>query len=747
MRPAALIALAALGLGCARSLEVTLPPVVSAPPAPDPSGTLRAGFGRADLTPPPGLPLAGNGFEGRQARGWRHRLYVRALVLEDARGERLAIAVADLPHVSPLLQRFAAQRLRRRTGIGADRLILSATHTHSAPASFYEARSYNEQSAALPGFDSAWTEVVVAGIAQAVEDAAHALVPARVGWAIDTVPAAARLVRNRSIEAFLLNPDRLTATRSTDTAALRFEATDRTWTLLRVDRCDGPCRPWGAFSIFAIHGTGNPPANDLADGDIHAIVERRLERHVERLAGLVPSDPGACPPVTDGAASTAGAGCAFRSAAFHLFANGAEGDVSPFHDAGTRCGEEEPDRKPGEVRLAFRAGRRPGGPRAPLPPEEWRFPSLAAVEGCRERARLSAERIGGALGDFAEGLFDRAGFELSHNVTLARAFVTLDTQRPDAPDTLCPPASGTANFGGAEDGRTRLFRWRFFGLIPSGIEEGGAAAKPRPSGCHGAKQIGLGPFQALFTGRGGLPTVLQLGAYRVGDVVLGAVPGEVTTEGGMRIKAALARAGTGASHAAIIGLANGYVQYIPTAEEYAWQAYEGGSGLYGPNTAAVVTGVLERLARSLADGTPLVMVDSIPAWLGAAHSYLPAARISPAPPRAILSASCRDGVFRAEWLDEPPGNLLPAPGPVLQIQRREADGRWQPLAWDDDRSVEVRVLGPAGRLHRWEVRWHLPRGSREADYRLVLEARRAPAGVSRLAAEGNQLVHCETSAP
>ena len=59
---------------------------------------------------------------------------VRALVLEDPHGERVALVVADLPFISTLLYRWTADELTRSgTGIGADRLLLSATHTHAAP--------------------------------------------------------------------------------------------------------------------------------------------------------------------------------------------------------------------------------------------------------------------------------------------------------------------------------------------------------------------------------------------------------------------------------------------------------------------------------------------------------------------------------------------------------------------------------------------------------------------------------------
>ena len=67
----------------------------SRPESPEPlqvergAGAFRAGFGSVDITPPPGLGLSGNGPEGQQARGWRHRLSARAMLLEDSDGERI----------------------------------------------------------------------------------------------------------------------------------------------------------------------------------------------------------------------------------------------------------------------------------------------------------------------------------------------------------------------------------------------------------------------------------------------------------------------------------------------------------------------------------------------------------------------------------------------------------------------------------------------------------------------------------
>src|SRR5438046_5633006 len=154
-RPAAL-GLALVTAGCIAFAELPLPSPSSSRPVP--ASGLRAGFGRADITPPPGVGLAGNGPEGRRAAGYRVRLYARALLLEDRTGERVALVVADLPQVTPNLHRLTARRIRDSTGIGADRLVIAATHVHPGPGHFHADRQYHQSTSEGERRDSAIAE-------------------------------------------------------------------------------------------------------------------------------------------------------------------------------------------------------------------------------------------------------------------------------------------------------------------------------------------------------------------------------------------------------------------------------------------------------------------------------------------------------------------------------------------------------------------------------------------------------------
>src|SRR5947208_8999606 len=85
-----------------------------------------------DITPPK-LPISVNGgMQDRQATAVHDRLHARCLVLDDG-GTRLALAVCDSCMIPRAVVDEARELIRRATGIRKDRVLISATHTHTAP--------------------------------------------------------------------------------------------------------------------------------------------------------------------------------------------------------------------------------------------------------------------------------------------------------------------------------------------------------------------------------------------------------------------------------------------------------------------------------------------------------------------------------------------------------------------------------------------------------------------------------------
>src|SRR6266446_5396330 len=575
-------ATALLLVGCGPT-RLHVPGTLSPAPQPGRETLLRAGFARVDITPPPGVGLAGNGPEGAEARGYRLRLYARVLVLADGGGNRVALVVADLGLSSTLLHRRVAALTARTDGIGVDRLVIAVTHTHAGPGHYFEAAGYNDAGSSVLGYDPVMVDSLTARIARAIHAAVVNLRPARVAWGSRAVWGATRI---RSLPAMLRNiPLPVAPADAPAGLPQEYRLVDPELAMLRVDLRDpasGAFRPAGAFSIFAMHGTGNAPADDLLDPDIQGLVERRLERHIDRDLNRA-SDSGG-----------------FVPRAVYLFANGAEGDVSPAWPPQSRC----------NVPIL-----------APFPTLagpfnrtlwEWRSPTATHLGSCRHAAREAITVIGASVGDGAVALFDALGATLTERLELGRAFTTLSLRDSARSLGICSaPALGLSTLVGADDAHTRIQGWLLFGLFDVGLKQG--SPNPDVPGCQAQKRQ---LFDAAFGGlanhlfvSGSLPSSAQVTVLRLGSRVIGAVPAEVTTTAGRRMReqmlASAREAGLSVSAALILGHANGYMEYVTTAEEYSAQYYEGGSTIYGPGEAAMFTRELGRLAATMSRGDSL----------------------------------------------------------------------------------------------------------------------------------------------
>jgi hypothetical protein len=153
------------------------------------AGEFRAGAAVVDATPPK-FPVVVNGmFTGRNATKALDPVEVRALVLDDGR-TRVALAVVD----SCMVPRDLIDRAKEASGIPAERVLVSSTHTHSAPSAMGCLGS--EPDPDYPAF-------LEKKIAEAVVQAAARLVPAEIGWAAVQAPDHTHCRR------WILRPDRI----------------------------------------------------------------------------------------------------------------------------------------------------------------------------------------------------------------------------------------------------------------------------------------------------------------------------------------------------------------------------------------------------------------------------------------------------------------------------------------------------------------------------------------------------------
>jgi hypothetical protein len=150
------------------------PPVAAAQPA----KTFRAGAHAMDITPPK-LPISVNGgMTDRQATAVHDRLHARCLVLDDGT-TKLALVVCDSCMIPREHMDAAKERASKATGIPTSRMLISATHTHTAPTTAGVFQSDP---------DPEYQKFLVERIAQGIERAAANLAPAKVGWGVGKDP-------------------------------------------------------------------------------------------------------------------------------------------------------------------------------------------------------------------------------------------------------------------------------------------------------------------------------------------------------------------------------------------------------------------------------------------------------------------------------------------------------------------------------------------------------------------------------
>ena len=244
----------------------------------EPNTQFQAGVAVRDITPPIGIPKMGYSAWAREADGFRNRLKARAFYLKPANGEPLLVLQADLPASSLVLQRRVAELIAAKTDVAVHNLSIHATHTHSGPGQYYASDFYNTFGSNRPGFDPQVFEFLATQMADAVVQAYEQRRPAQVAIGHTDIYGA---TKNRAMGAYVRN-DTVTDKQQNDAAALR--AVNPRITMVRLDGLteNGDYQPMGAFSTFAIHGTGIPPFTHPYHGDVWAVFERDLEANIRQ---------------------------------------------------------------------------------------------------------------------------------------------------------------------------------------------------------------------------------------------------------------------------------------------------------------------------------------------------------------------------------------------------------------------------------------------------------------------------------
>jgi hypothetical protein len=217
----------------------------------------RAGVARADITPPPGIWMAGFAARREPSRGTALALGAKALALGD--GERqVALVTLDLLGITAAMRARIAARLAVTRRLAPECLMLCASHTHCGPVVDDQLSvAYDLDAAAREGI-GAYTADLEATIVRVVEGALDAMTPARLAWSETTAGFGA----NRRA------------------AFLPAGAIDPAVPVLEVTDTNG--RPRAVLFGYACHNTTLPATMVEFHGDYAGVAQRHIE---ERLAG------------------------------------------------------------------------------------------------------------------------------------------------------------------------------------------------------------------------------------------------------------------------------------------------------------------------------------------------------------------------------------------------------------------------------------------------------------------------------
>ncbi|NBU75669.1 MAG: hypothetical protein EBS30_10675, partial [Planctomycetes bacterium] len=141
---------------------------------------LRAGAATSNITPQLGLGIIG-GFVPFPGTHVHDELHARCMVLDNGQG-KVVLVVCDLLGMDRQVSEQARQLIEKDLGIGQDRVLICATHTHSAASALGTDPRLNSQTM------DEYQRFVVLRIVDGVKRAVNLLRPAEIAHGSVDIP-------------------------------------------------------------------------------------------------------------------------------------------------------------------------------------------------------------------------------------------------------------------------------------------------------------------------------------------------------------------------------------------------------------------------------------------------------------------------------------------------------------------------------------------------------------------------------
>lgn len=627
------------------------------------------GSGIYDVTGPAAeLGMMGMASIDQKTEGIQSRLFARSFVICDqTSNKRVVILSADIWSCTQAVKIEVVKRLQSIFGNNlytVDNVLLSGTHTHSGPGGYSHYALYN---LTILGFDKQNFECIVNGMVQSIKRAHKNLAPGKIFINQGTVEECGR---NRSPLAYNNNPE--------NERGLYQSNTDKEMLIIKFVKNNG--KEIGCINWYAIHPTNRGNKNTLITGDNKGYASYLFEKEM-------------------------GTNILEQETFVAAFANSNCGDVS------------------GNVKFGV--------------------PDLV-------HDFIRMQEFGEKQYKKAKELYNRANEELRGSIDYRYTYVNMSNVKIEGTDNRTYPAAlGASMFAGSTEDSTSKFGIEegmtadssedflndkkpvilqaitlLSGLV-SGFKYPGLLKDEMKKG-HGRKPIVFA--QGLAKPYPLSPEVLPLQIIRIGHLVLTAIPGEITTMAGRRLRESIRKIleEMGVEYIIPVTYANAYAGYITTKEEYDMQHYEGASTHFGPYTLKAYEQEFGELARAMKEETPVdprpepidlsdkqttiqtgVIVDTQPL------PWIPFGKVETDVASHYKPGSTVSAVF---WGAHPKNNLK-AQGTFLEVQKKNG-GRWITI---------YRDLDPCT-IYKWErdfvanskitITWNIPADTEPGQYRL-----------------------------
>jgi neutral ceramidase len=350
--------------------------------------------------------------------------------------------------------------------------------------------------------------------------------------------------------------------------------------------------------------------------------------------------------------------------------------------------------------------------------------------GSGDEGLLAVEAAGRPQYERAKALYQAATQVVTGGVDYRHQFVDMDnfTVAPEFTDGIprftCPASVGISMLAGTQDGA---------GFGRQGVKCDNLDSvfaylycEHVTTPCQGVKPIAVSTGEKLphpWT-----PNRLPMQVLKIGNLIIGAAPFELTTMTGRRMISAMKQQLPADVPYQIVlsALANAYSGYVATREEYQLQRYEGASTHFGPWTEAALRHVFAGLTSALMNGLAVpagqmpddlsgvqlsfqtdVFFDDKPLWVqfGDVHQ-----QVKP----AYHPGEKVEVVF---WGGHPKNNFR-IQSTFLEVQRFE-NGQWKTIRTDNDWDTEYHWKRNGISYSLVTIIWRIPKDILPGKYRIL----------------------------